>query len=182
MTLRRFPWKVPRLTDSSFKLFAAEPSPGHDPKKLIAPVHPAASESALKDLPARDFDPQAVRETKDADNKDSDNKSSSTLKPPGSSTVVGADGSAPNSNPEKKEVVRGPWRILRLLPRESRHVIGRMLELDPKKRAQMSEVLDDPWVSNTVICRQMEPNVVVKADDHTHILEPPSTASANSAK
>lgn len=179
MTLRRFPWKVPRLTDSSFKLFAAEPSPGHDPKKLIAPIHPAASESALKDLPARDFDPQAIRETKDVENKDKDTKSASNLKPPGSST---ADGSTASSNPEKKEVVRGPWRILRLLPRESRHVIGRMLELDPKKRAQMSEVLDDPWVSNTVICRQTEPNVVVQADDHTHILEPPSTVSANATK
>ncbi|KAM7201640.1 Protein kinase-like domain containing protein [Rhypophila sp. PSN 637] len=172
MTLRRFPWKVPRLSDSSFKLFAAEPSPGHDPKKLIAPVHPAASESALKDLPARDFDPQAIRENKDTENKDKDSK-----------TTKAADGSTTTStNPEKKEVVRGPWRILRLLPRESRHVIGRMLDLDPKKRAQMSEVLDDPWVSNTIICRQTEPNVVVQADDHTHILEPPSVVSANTAK
>ncbi|KAK3386211.1 kinase-like domain-containing protein [Sordaria brevicollis] len=138
MTLRRFPWKVPRLTDNSFKLFAAEPSFGHDPKKLLLP--PSASMSALSDIPA------------------------STASIPGEAGSTG----------EKKEVIRGPWRILRLLPRESRHVIGRMLDLDPKTRAKMTEILDDPWVANTVICRQIGPGNVAHADDHTHILEPPS--------
>ena len=166
------------MSDSSFKLFAAEPSPGHDPKRLIAPIHPASSTSALDGLPARDFDPQSIREGDDHKKEGSEVKSSSTLKPPGSTSTTTVDGSA--TNPEKKEVVRGPWRILRLLPRESRHVIGRMLELDPKKRAHMTEVLDDPWVANTVICRQMDPNVVAKADDHTHVLEPPSSAGASS--
>ncbi|KAL1873798.1 hypothetical protein VTK73DRAFT_761 [Phialemonium thermophilum] len=164
MTLRRFPWKVPRLTDSSFKLFAAEPTPGHDPKKLILP--PSRSTGALGELPDRDVD---FHQFKDGDGKldaDEDKEKSQH------STSGQQQG-------EKKEVIRGPWRILRLLPRESRHVIGRMLEIDPKKRAKMDEILEDNWVSTTVICRQIEPGIVINADDHTHVLEPP-TPSSNS--
>lgn len=158
MSLRRFPWKLPRLSDSSFKLFAADPTPGHDPKKLILP--PSASTTALSDTPARDFDPQAIRERAQTE------KAPQTERPAPTST--GQEG-------EKKEVIRGPWRILRLLPRDSRHIIGRMLDLDPKTRATMNEILDDPWVANTVICRQNGQRAeVVNADDHTHVLEPPT--------
>ncbi|KAK3944930.1 Serine/threonine-protein kinase oca2 [Diplogelasinospora grovesii] len=175
MTLRRFPWKIPRMTDNSFKLFAAEPSPGHDPRKLILPS--AVSATALSDIPARAFDTQSVKDhpAPKSDNGKSDHadEKSEQTDPRLSGTTIATQGEAPPA--EKKEVIRGPWRILRLLPRESRHVIGRMLEIDPKKRAKMSEVLDDVWVANAVICRQLEGGVVINADDHTHILEPPST-------
>jgi serine/threonine protein kinase len=169
MTLRRFPWKLPRLSDNSFKLFAADPTPGHDPKKLILP--PSRSTTALSEIPARDFDAQALRnEANKALNGEEHNKPE---KPATSASANGSDGTTHHAPAEKKEVIRGPWRILRLLPRESRHVIGRMLELDPKKRAKMGEILDDPWVSDTVICRQ-EGGHVVNADDHRHVLEPPA--------
>jgi serine/threonine protein kinase len=169
MTLRRFPWKLPRLSDNSFKLFAADPTPGHDPKKLLLP--PSRSMSALNDIAARDFDPQSLRHEADkAAHHDEENKSE---KPPTTAPTTGHDGTAHPQSAEKKEVIRGPWRILRLLPRESRHVIGRMLELDPKKRATMNDILDDPWVADTVICRQ-EGGQVLNADDHTHVLEPPA--------
>ena len=186
MTLRRFPWKVPRLTDSSFKLFAAEPTPGHDPKKLAVPH--SMSTTALTDVPARDFDAQHFKSPlQSVDEKKEDktgpSKPTHQANPSTASTsAVGAatDSAGPSDGttqpavaPEKKEVIRGPWRILRLLPRESRHIIGRMLELDPKDRAKMSEIIEDPWVANTIICRQ-DGGVVVKAEDHTHILEPPS--------
>lgn len=174
MSLRRFPWKLPRLSDNSFKLFAADPTPGHDPKKLLLP--PSSSMSALSDTPARDFDPQALRnEANKAVNRD---EASKTERPSTTPSANGQGGTNPPAG-EKKEVVRGPWRILRLLPRESRHVIGRMLDLDPKKRATMSDILDDPWVANTVICRQ-EGGHVISADDHRHVLEPPQTAAAKS--
>ncbi|KAL2255899.1 hypothetical protein VTK26DRAFT_2510 [Humicola hyalothermophila] len=165
MTLRRFPWKLPRLSDNSFKLFAAEPTPGHDPKKLILPH--SASMSAIDNTPARDYDPQSIRKQTE---KKPDQEPRNPEKP--------AQPAEKPAGTEKKEVIRGPWRILRLLPRESRHIIGRMLELDPKKRAKMDEILDDPWVADTVICRQVEGGLVVKAEDHTHILEPPSSSPA----
>ncbi|KAK4454357.1 hypothetical protein QBC34DRAFT_157586 [Podospora aff. communis PSN243] len=173
MTLRRFPWKVPRLSDSSYKLFAAEPSPGHDPKKIMLP--PSQSTSALTEIPQRDLDPSVFRVH---DNPRAVDHKGDTPKTPSS---AGLDSAAATPAAEKKEIIRGPWRILRLLPRESRHVIGRMLEIDPKKRAKMSEILDDPWVADTVICRQMEASVVVKAEDHSHILEPPAGQGGGNA-
>jgi len=174
------------MTDSSFKLFAADPTPGHDPKKLALPH--SMSTSALTDVPARDTEAQHVKsplqvESEKPEDKAGQPKQGHQSNPSTASTAtVGAatagaassDGTTqPAAAPEKKEVVRGPWRILRLLPRESRHIIGRMLELDPKHRAKMSEIIEDPWVANTVICRQ-DGGVVVKAEDHTHILEPPT--------
>ncbi|RFN49574.1 hal protein kinase [Fusarium flagelliforme] len=162
MTLRRFPWKVPRMTDNSFKLFAADPTPGHDPRKLIAP---SKSTNDLTTTPARDF--LSEDETK--------KQSHQERKPEGASAQASsANDSKASASGEKKEVIRGPWRILRLLPRESRHIVSRMLDLDPKKRASMEEILQEPWVADTVICQQFDHGEVVPAEDHTHILEPPA--------
>lgn len=171
MTLRRFPWKIPRLSDTSFKLFAAEPTPGHDPKKLILPH--SASMTAVNDTPARDFDQQAL-EKEDGKRAKEEPISKSENATGEASNQQDGKPQQPAPAGEKKETIRGPWRILRLLPRETRYIIGRMLELDPKKRATMQEILDDPWVANTVICRQAENGQVFNADDHTHVLEPPS--------
>ncbi|OTB08240.1 hypothetical protein M426DRAFT_317360 [Hypoxylon sp. CI-4A] len=157
MSLRRFPWKVPRLSDNSYKLFAAEPSPGHDPRKLILP---SRSTNDLSSIPQRDI-------FTDEDAKQQRPKSTDSPAP----------GSGDANSQDKKEVIKGPWRLLRLLPRESRHIIGRMLTIDPKKRAQMPEILEEPWVSDTVICRQVAHGQVIHAEDHTHVLEPPAPPS-----
>jgi len=174
MTLRRFPWKVPRLTDNSFKLFAAEPSPGHDPNKLILP--PSKSTNDLADTPRRDVDfnePLPIKEGKEGGAGAPIKSEKEIERQPAASSSTSQQQPATE---EKKVTIRGPWRILRLLPRESRHVIGRMLQIDPKKRAKMDEILQDTWVANTVICRQVENGVVINADDHTHILKGPQEA------
>jgi serine/threonine protein kinase len=167
MTLRRFPWKVPRMTDNSFKLFAADPTPGHDPRKLIVP---SKSTNDLTTTPARDF--LAEDETKK--HSQQDRKADGASDQANAATDSKPSESKPSASGEKKEVIRGPWRILRLLPRESRHIVSRMLELDPKKRARMDEILQEPWVADTVICQQFDHGEVVPAEDHTHILEPPA--------
>ncbi|EJT79046.1 HAL protein kinase [Gaeumannomyces tritici R3-111a-1] len=166
MTLRRFPWKLPRMTDNSFKLFATDPTPGHDPKKLVLPA--AKSTTDLSDTPHRDIFVQGEN------NKTAVDRAANQPSPAQQQPQQGqGDGAAP----ERREIIRGPWRILRLLPRESRHVVSRMLALDPKERAKMSEIIEDPWVANTIICRQDGPGQVVSAEDHTHVLEPPSIPS-----
>ncbi|KAI1813697.1 Pkinase-domain-containing protein [Poronia punctata] len=163
MSLRRFPWKVPRLSDNSYKLFAAEPTPGHDPKRLIVPT----------------------RQT--AESADAFERASATGEVAGSSSSHGRTGSSTTSqpdskDPERKEVIRGPWRLLRLLPRETRYIIGRMLTIDPKKRADMAEIVSEPWISDTVICRQVSPGVIMNAEDHTHVLEPPAPPAQTSTQ
>lgn len=72
--------------------------------------------------------------------------------------------------------VKGPLRLLRLLPRETRHIIGRMLDLDPARRATIDEVLEDPWVQNSLVCRQEENGVIISAPNHKHHLQPSNAA------
>lgn len=169
MSLRRFPWKVPRLSDNSYKLFAAEPTPGHDPNKLVLHGKPGADGLQSPGAPSN----TQKEYFGDADGQDGKGHRKGESTAAGAST---ASATGEGATTEKKEVIRGPWRLLRLLPRESRHIIGRMLEIDPKKRAKMEEILDEPWISNTVICRQ-ENGTVIPADDHTHVLEPPAPAA-----
>ncbi|OBT90369.1 HAL protein kinase [Pseudogymnoascus sp. 03VT05] len=88
MSLRRFPWKMPRMTDNSYRLFASPPSESTDPRPEI------------------------------------------------------------NSS---------------------------------KSKATMAEVLEDPWIGGTVICRQdAASGHVISATGHTHTLEPPSAPVAPS--
>jgi hypothetical protein len=56
--------------------------------------------------------------------------------------------------------------------------MGRMLQIDPRDRATLAEVLDDDWAANTVICRQELSGKVIKAPGHTHTLEPPTPEAA----
>ncbi|KAK7998093.1 hypothetical protein PG989_006133 [Apiospora arundinis] len=189
MSLRRFPWKVPRMTDNSYKLFAAEPSPGHDPKNLVLP--PSRSMGDLDNTPHRDIfvekndkqnKPSSTEKTTEkTTEKIAEKTAEKTSEKPkiegSSSTTITAQASGKpvtSTAPPAKEVIRGPWRLLRLLPRESRHIIGRMLTIKPRDRATMTEILEEPWVSDTVICRQIAPGQIISADDHTHILEPPA--------
>lgn len=152
MSLRRFPWKVPRLTDNSYKLFASPPTPGTETRRISdvpVPTKPTVDpETAAQDP---DFVPAPVARV-------------------GSNLKV-----APGSEDKKPEIIKGPWRLLRLLPRESRHVMSLMLQIDPKKRATMEQILADPWVSDTTICRQNEQGRVFPAPGHTHTLEPPAS-------
>ena len=52
----------------------------------------------------------------------------------------------------EKDKHKGPYRLLRLLPRHSRPLIGGMLELDPKKRLLMNQVVADPWFQHIESC------------------------------
>jgi serine/threonine protein kinase len=169
MTLRRFPWKIPRMTDNSYKLFAATPTPGHDPRKLLRPK----STNDLSSVSPREFLPEDDPKPQNNSSDQSHKRQDSDASPAPEQTQLPIPGV--NVTSEKKEVIRGPWRILRLLPRESRHIIHRMLDINPKTRAKMSEILEEPWVADTVICQQLENGEVIPASDHTHILEPPNS-------
>lgn len=178
MTLRRFPWKIPKMTDNSFKLFAADPTPGHDPNKLIAR---AKSTGDLSNTRAREF--LTGEEGKDKLPHSQHHHNHQAQDEPHSKDEKREESSsgANKTSAEKKEHIRGPWRILRLLPRETRHIIHRMLDLNPKTRATMKEILDENWVANTVICQQLDDGTVIPAEDHTHVLEPHSSQGQQKA-
>jgi len=170
MTLRRFPWKAPRVSDNSYKLFVSPPNDG--PKLSTNSTfdgnhHGTHSESASR---------APTGQTASTHHHHRDDVKSTPLKPEGP-TAKGADGK------EAPAVIKGPWRLLRLLPRESRHIIGRMLEVDPKKRATLDEILADKWVINSQICSQEEGGRISRSDNHEHTLEGSSgTSSAPPSK
>lgn len=148
MTLRRFPWKQPRVIDNSYKLFVSPPTPGtpvpdSKPRKhgqLNTPISPTHDH--------------------DSHNRNNSVDGGSDSRP---GTAGGGDAN--------REVIKGPWRLLRILPRESRHIIGRMLKVDPSERASMDEVLEDDWILSSKVCYQDESGHVHRADGHSHVLE-----------
>lgn len=49
------------------------------------------------------------------------------------------------------------FRLLKLLPRESRSVMTSILEIDPTRRWHLQSVLDDNWVKSIDVCTPSEP-------------------------
>ena len=164
MSLRRFPWKAPRQSDNSFKLFSAPPSESATKdQETSAAEHRARHQSVPQDHSTPIEEP--VR------HRNSDASSSTVAVNPVEKTV----------GPPPSTIIRGPWRLLRLLPRESRHIIGRMLELKPANRATMEDIFNDGWIKHIPVCQQEEPQHlpngnliggrVLRAEGHDHTLE-----------
>jgi serine/threonine protein kinase len=149
MTLRRFPWKQPRIIDNSYKLFISPPTPG---------------------TPVPDSQPRRASEMSPTSAKADDARRQS--EPNGSHHHHHHHQEEERtSTGDKQEVIKGPWRLLRILPRESRHIIGRMLKVDPHERAEMDEVLEDEWVLSAKVCSQDMNGQIHRAEGHLHTLE-----------
>ncbi|KAF2201251.1 kinase-like protein [Delitschia confertaspora ATCC 74209] len=177
MTLRRFPWKAPRISDNSYKLFVSppnmDPTPSSNSSRSITEL---AVEGANEERHQNgSYSAPASRHTSNqssaAPPQQRKDPVTNDNRPSGQSAAV-----AQQAKPQP-EIVKGPWRLLRLLPRETRHIIGRMLEIDPKKRATMEEILDDKWVKFAQVCSQEEGGTILRAEGHTHTLEPGSGGS-----
>lgn len=191
MSLRRFPWKAPRLTDNSFKLFVSTPTPGtpssdaisvrtsEDRSRSTVDVASAAENAHQSSGPSVSTDGQDTSSEQHGQRHQrhrhqEPGSAGQNLVPP---TSVERQVSNPplKTGPPKPEVIKGPWRLLRLLPRESRTIIGRMLDVNPKRRATLEEMMSDPWISNSPVCSQMEEGKVIRAPGHEHTLEPGNT-------
>jgi serine/threonine protein kinase len=169
MTLRRFPWKQPRIIDNSYKLFVAPPTPG-TPVPDSEPRRGSDLKYKEKVVPEDAKDPS--RPSEHSPPRSPSEKDNSTHHHHHHRSHLEADPTnGTSTGSTKAEVVRGPWRLLRILPRDSRHIIGRMLKVDPKERATMDEVLSDEWVVETPVCSQEEQGEVKRAPGHEHTLE-----------
>lgn len=149
MTLRRFPWKAPRLTDNSYKLFVSSP-------------HGAAHHTKPEEAPAE----QDLHHPNHHRPRDTETISASE----GESSRTSASAST-ETPAAKQEVIKGPWRLLRILPRESRTIIGSMLEVQPSDRATLKDMMNDPWIAKNPVCSQSESGQVLSAPGHQHTLE-----------
>ncbi|KAJ5558501.1 hypothetical protein N7535_008715 [Penicillium sp. DV-2018c] len=221
MTLRRFPWKQPRTTDNSYKLFVSTPTPGtmgpnSDPRRRPPKANPDLPSQGQenKRLTPRTSEPSDHSGAEQNGNANGDGPDSTQnhgdRSPDAAQRQASETSNAPSERPEKptrttskeapplppgsaqaaaqrQEVIKGPWRLLRILPRESRHIISRMLKVNPKERATLDEVLSDEWVRSIHACTQDGTGEIHNAPGHTHVLEPPSqsppvASRANRAK
>lgn len=203
MTLRRFPWKQPRVSDNSYRLFVSTPTPGtpvpdseprrHRPishhnkfssrpsSRQPSPERPALTngeagpEKKGKSEPTGENRPPEDEHEKTTSNESNNNDNNS--RKPARTTSKEAPPLPPGSsqaNSKRQEVIKGPWRLLRILPRDSRYMIGRMLKVNSRERATLDEVLGDEWIQGIAACRQEPTGQVINAPNHTHVLVPPS--------
>lgn len=188
MTLRRFPWKAPRLSDNSYKLFVTEPT--EEERRLPGYPQVIHSEPASRQTSdVNDNDSEIPKshhhhrgKSHDDSAKSEPNTRNNGIESSNASAIAASSTSTVSTSTPQAQVIKGPWRLLRLLPRETRHIIGRMLEIDPKKRATLEEIHRDPWVQKCPTCRQEEGGKVVRAEGHTHTLEPSNGGSAPESK
>ena len=181
MSLRRFPWKAPRLTDNSYKLFVSPPSPGTPPaeagsirasegrSKSEPSITSAAEETRRGSAPPTDT--TSHQRSEEGAGKPHHHHHHRGDPTPATENTQSASTQAPPSS-SKPEVIKGPWRLLRLLPRETRAIMGKMLDINPKTRATLDDMMVDPWISNTPVCSQLEGGKIVRAPGHEHTLEP----------
>lgn len=172
MMLKKFPWKVPKLSDSSFKLFATrgEFIPISEMlKKTPNDMEKSNSNGSgnginnLQDISEALEDeitaiPKAVTE------------SIETSKPNSTPPV---DAKTPNGKDHTSSET-GANRLLLALPEDCRRVIGRMVELAPACRITIDEVFNDSWLKSVNMCTVEETypgsNIyeVLKCEDHEH--------------
>ena len=189
MTLRRFPWKAPRLSDNSYKLFVTEPT--SEERRMSGYPQIAQSEPASRQTSeANDDDDDDSTSTKGRHHHHHQHRGKShdetarsepsTRRDGRTSSTQSISGSASTTSPSQSQaqVIKGPWRLLRLLPRDTRHIIGRMLEVDPNNRATLEEIQADAWVQRTAICRQEDGIRIIKVESHAHTLEPSNDQSS----
>jgi len=157
MCLRRFPWKAPRMSDSSYKLFVSSPDPGQD-KLLESMAKPHSGHTPTPAIDGPDGSSSKPRHAQSSMPSTNPNVHPST-----------SNSTTEQSTPPPQ--IKGPIRLLRLLPRDTRHIIGRMLELDPNKRATIDEIMKNDWVQNSLVCRQEEDGECYHAPNHNHHLE-----------
>lgn len=169
MTLRRFPWKMPRVSDNSYRLFISPPGPNQPIDEMRrASEAPARSSQRSDDDRRRGSAPAPAGSRENSPERHHHHHRHSR------SGDMNTVSTVPDHKPEaeKQEPIKGPWRLLRLLPRETRHIIGKMLEIDPKKRATLEEVLADQWIKSSPVCSQEVGGQVYRAPGHEHTLEP----------
>ncbi|TID25627.1 Oxalate decarboxylase [Venturia nashicola] len=178
MTLRRFPWKAPRLSDNSYKLFVTEPT---DDEKRSGPYPQKPAPEPASRTPS---DPNDSHRHSRKSTDETNSSRSASDKPQQSAasqveSLAQSQISTATGTSQQQQVIKGPWRLLRLLPRETRHIVSRMLDLDPKTRATLEEVLQDPWVLNARVCAQEDSTGrILRAEGHVHTLEPGAGGSA----
>lgn len=164
MMLKKFPWKVPKLTDNSFKLFATRGEPSLTEMLKQVPEGSRLGVSSLG-LQGNHTDLCSIDEggTHSVVNK---------KRPSTSSDEANKDGTG---NPHTSSEV-GADRLLLALPEDCRALIGGMVEMAPACRMTIEDCFKDEWLALVEMCTVEECqgsdnsilHEVVQCSNHTH--------------
>ncbi|CCH59790.1 hypothetical protein TBLA_0B09740 [Henningerozyma blattae CBS 6284] len=155
MILKKFPWKLPKLKDNSFKLFCS----GRDCDSLSALVTKTPNPPSYENI-----DESSSPNTGNSMN-DGHSGSHSPAKPQSNNP----------SDPHNLNI--GPQRLLHTLPEESQYIISKMIDLAPACRVNIDEIMNDDWIRNIDMCRINEESLELFAgSNHLHTIVDQSEA------
>lgn len=185
MYLKRFPWKSPKMTDSSFKLYSLPDDQPHDYAKA-AVVHNELIKKRkeerkrlrelenLKNLSLKDETTKSIADENtspvlEQQQPPKSNSTSSAVQLAKPEIPIPANSSASinhhNSIPQK---FNGPYRLMRLLPHSARPILSKMLTIDPTKRSTMRDILNDEWFQGIHMCTLDSKGNYVSCSNHVH--------------
>lgn len=158
MMLKKFPWKVPKLSDNSFKLFSSRKGDIQPISEILKRTPDQVVNSDLNNLKLDDIIETEVAEVPQG------------ATPPIASSLADANGKDHTSTES------GPGRLLLALPEDCRALIGRMVELAPACRISIEECFNDEWLQSVNMCTVEERLTtegqynyeVVAGTDHIH--------------
>lgn len=138
MLMRKFPWKSPRMSDSSYKQFAA----GMDAMRKEESEREEAEKNSASTTPAHPALPGT----------------------PSSGMLFD---SSEDSGGNHRMSSYGPYRLLKNIPPETHNLILRMLDTAPETRYDIFDCWNDPWFSTVPFCT-VKNDVLIAAHGHTH--------------
>lgn len=153
MVLKKFPWKVPKVTDQSFKMFATR-------------EEGVTLNELLKKVPS----PPGYDDTIDEESGPLNGMKSDLMKtlPEDSTEDASAEGSKEDPNGiSHTSKLTGAKRLLNALPEVCRPLIGRMVDLAPLCRITIEECFEDSWLKSLQMCDVID-GVLVHLEDHHH--------------
>ncbi|CUM45646.1 uncharacterized protein AC631_01583 [Debaryomyces fabryi] len=131
MMLKKFPWKVPKLSDNSFKLFASrgEMIPLSEMLKKVPEQSNIDFNDKDDELDISEMNPISISKSASSNSQSLDSQGKS------------------HTSSES-----GAGRLLLALPEDCRPLIGKMVELPPACRISIEECFNDDWLASIDMC------------------------------
>lgn len=142
MMLKKFPWKVPKLSDNSFKLFAS----GRSEILPISEVLKRTPDQAAPAMLSADVNNLKLDDISETE------QTNSTSTPPKTSTNSPTNSTTEVNGKAHTSTETGPGRLLLALPEDCRPLIGKMVELAPACRITIEECMTDDWLQSIHMC------------------------------
>ncbi|KAH3661881.1 hypothetical protein OGAPHI_006060 [Ogataea philodendri] len=163
MMLKKFPWKVPKLSDPSFKLFASR-EPGVTFGNLLRRVPEPPNYSDLDAHPEEKDKGRHQEELNSVPQPDE----IPTPPPSTSNSNEASEGDDPLKHTSN---LMGEQRLLNALQPDCRPLIGKMVSLAPACRISIDECFNDPWLQSVQMCTKVPEGPsykLVPCLDHEH--------------